>query len=684
MKSIFISNFRRPIALGLVFATLLIATFLTPGVSIASGHEKPSVRQPETGLKADFSIENVSPYVVQSSPLNVTIQTDSVEAQVVIEILSSTNTRSDLFSFAKKQTKRRVRDSVTFALSDFTPVEGKPGNYSIDIPVNANAEPSLSLPSTGIYPIAISLSSPNVTEPIKQYSFTTNIPNVGADGSAYSQRLQLVPLISYAPVIDRSKIIDPDGKLTEFGREIQSKLQIAQNSMESISKIQTPFSVVLSPEVFDTYSSIRKSIDNPTSPPSIFSPSTNQNIEFIADTYVPIDFAELEKREYSSAYGDLVTLGRTLIKQAGFTAPVRTLATSSITKNAIVQFARSGIDQAIVKDKTFSTTENPEFNPASLTKDNASIRIASSNTSINENLPKNFSKSAIRNYLVAATSVVALETPSIKRGFILPLDLNALGGETVVSFLNSVTNSPLVKTSTTQNYFQNLADSKTLTQKLSKSNFPKKVGTTFTKNEIDDIQKYAAATQSMFNLDSEISAQAIWQERACFSETSRKISRFINAEKARDLTLSVENYIALPDKRTLTITSRENEIPVTLRNTYGAPISIVVTISSDKLAFPKGSVFPVTLREENSTIKIPVRARTSGSFSVSITVASPNGMVKVGQQSATVRSTVVSGAGIAIAVSSLLFLAVWWASHYRRSKKKPIAPVIELSQENKV
>jgi hypothetical protein len=39
-----------------------------------------------------------------------------------------------------------------------------------------------------------------------------------------------------------------------------------------------------------------------------------------------------------------------------------------------------------------------------------------------------------------------------------------------------------------------------------------------------------------------------------------------------------------------------------------------------------------------------------------------------------VRSTVISGVGIFLTIGAGLFLAVWWITHWRRSRRRPVRP----------
>lgn len=678
-------------AIAILVASFVIFAGLQSSISASPRFKSKS--QEESGVlsklnrenissKFTFSIDEMSPYVVQNQPIKLTISTAETEAVFRIETLTPTNTRSELYSFADDLGKGRVKDSVEIPLSSFTPSPTVPGQFSVEIPIASEPESSLSFGAAGVYPVAISQIDSTNKNTQTQYSFITNVPTVGSNGSAYSQKLSVVPLIEFAPSVDRASIFNEKNQITDYGIGVTATFAKAQSTYSSIAPIISKKSLLLSPESLDTYSFIQKTNSKSGLVGQLFSTPPASNFELITDTYVPINIAELEKLEALNAYSDLLTTGRSKITQYGFSAPSRSLVTQSISNSSIEDIARTGIDNVIVDEKTFARNEKPLDRPVVLSQNSATLKIAAADTSISPHLSTELSSSAKANFLIGATSVIALEAPSTKRGLILPLDLSKLDKTTLVQFLNASISSPLIETSTTDGYFSGLSENKALSKKLAKTKFPKDVSKTISKTELSEIEKYSRASQSMFDQFSKQSNIANWMGLAAYSRADRNAERYISSEKARALTLSVQDYVALPEKRTLTITSRESKIPVTLRNTSGRPISVVVSISSDKLAFPEGTRFPVLLKDENTTVQIKVKARASGSFPVSIEILSPKESISVAKQSATVRSTVVSGSGVAIAIASTAFLALWWISHWRRSKKKPIAPVIELNQEN--
>jgi len=132
--------------------------------------------------------------------------------------------------------------------------------------------------------------------------------------------------------------------------------------------------------------------------------------------------------------------------------------------------------------------------------------------------------------------------------------------------------------------------------------------------------------------------------------------------------------IEVPDPRTITLTSRAGEIPLTFRNDTGFPVRLRAALASDKLFFPAGSVFEFDLPPESTTLRVAVEARTSGTFPLDLEVTSIDGVLPISQRRLEVRSTFVSTVGWVLTVSAVAFLAVWWALDLRRRHRRRRQP----------
>lgn len=132
---------------------------------------------------------------------------------------------------------------------------------------------------------------------------------------------------------------------------------------------------------------------------------------------------------------------------------------------------------------------------------------------------------------------------------------------------------------------------------------------------------------------------------------------------------SISDRIIAPASRTFRLTSRRASVPLSIENQTDQHVRVRVRLTSQKLEFPTGSERLVDLPPGNKTIQFDVESRASGTFPVLVTVSSPDGGLTLQRSRYTIRSSFVSGVGVFLAGGAGLFLAIWWLTHWRRSRK---------------
>ncbi len=129
--------------------------------------------------------------------------------------------------------------------------------------------------------------------------------------------------------------------------------------------------------------------------------------------------------------------------------------------------------------------------------------------------------------------------------------------------------------------------------------------------------------------------------------------------------------IVPPPERSYTLTSREDEIPLQLRNDSTLPLRVVVRLDSDKLEFPEGPERTLVIPAgEVADQAIAVKVRTSGSFPVTVEVDTADGSMPLAVSRITIRSTVLSGLGILLTALAVGLLGVWWFVDHRRRRRR--------------
>jgi hypothetical protein len=133
--------------------------------------------------------------------------------------------------------------------------------------------------------------------------------------------------------------------------------------------------------------------------------------------------------------------------------------------------------------------------------------------------------------------------------------------------------------------------------------------------------------------------------------------------------------IQTPPRQTINFTARDGVVSLTIRNTTGYPVKVLVRLQGEKLEFPghENGLLDVTLTAETTRVSLNVRTRASGDSPLDVTVTAPDGHLVIGRTRVTVRSTAFSGVGLILSVGAGSFLALWWLRHavdVRRERRK--------------
>jgi len=122
------------------------------------------------------------------------------------------------------------------------------------------------------------------------------------------------------------------------------------------------------------------------------------------------------------------------------------------------------------------------------------------------------------------------------------------------------------------------------------------------------------------------------------------------------------DVVSLTADHTIRLTSQTATIPITLVRQVPYPVTVVVDLSSDKLAFLHGTnPQTVKLTQHIQTVDIDVFARTSGDFPVVVSLRSPEGGLLIASAKFTVRSLSTSVVAIVLTAVAAAVLLVWWA-----------------------
>jgi hypothetical protein len=127
--------------------------------------------------------------------------------------------------------------------------------------------------------------------------------------------------------------------------------------------------------------------------------------------------------------------------------------------------------------------------------------------------------------------------------------------------------------------------------------------------------------------------------------------------------------------RSVTLTSAKTSIPITFTNRTGGTVRLRVELVGDRISQPGGGQ-DVTLQPNpvNQTFPIQVQVKTSGHFVVSVQMHSITGSVPIGQPARVTVNSRVFGSFAWLTYGALAFLALWWAHHFLRRRRKVTPP----------
>lgn len=140
-------------------------------------------------------------------------------------------------------------------------------------------------------------------------------------------------------------------------------------------------------------------------------------------------------------------------------------------------------------------------------------------------------------------------------------------------------------------------------------------------------------------------------------------------ERIDDEAQGIADAINAPEEFQITLTDRTGVIPLTISNDLTEEVAVRVELSSNQLEFQDGDEMKVTVPPGGDRFDIRVRTRTSGAFPLHVTLTSADGAVRFDETTFDIRSTAISGVGLVLSIGAGLFLVIWWARHWLRSRK---------------
>lgn len=552
------------------------------------------------------------------------------------------------------------------------------GSISLSLPVTAGPAgaggpaPAIRLPATspaGVYPVSVRLVGPTGDEVDR---LVTHLVVVPVESRATPLAMSLV-IPAAAPLAFR-----PDGTvdLSDADRERLATTIAALDRAPAVA-----VSVAASPETLDALAT---------------DPAGAQLVQrmgaaltgdqLMAATYVPVDLGAWAADRTSGGIADhelqaQLAAGEDTLTRLTGTAPDRRtwLVDRSVTPGALDWLVGQGVTQVVVPEDQVdplrgTTDEALSTSPFLVEPDDGDpIPALLADATVAARLHETDDPVLNGHLLLANLAVLQGDRPNADRGVVVQVpaneDVPATTWDTVLQGLASAGSSggqALIEPLTLDALFQRATSRVPSMERSYRYEAPASLGRL--PAEVAEVSGLVTSLATMVG-----EAPVAGLRRQVLVTEAAGLGRgeqiaYLDGVRA-GITAMTSSVIA-PDEQRVTITEDVGKIPLVLENRLPYPVQVEVVLRSAKLEFPEGTSLVATLAAEDATrLEVAVEARASGAFPLDITVRTPDGGMDVAATRFTVRSTAISGLGLGLSLAAGAFLLVWWARHFRRTRR---------------
>jgi len=547
---------------------------------------------------------------------------------------------------------------------------------------DAPSDPArLAVERAGVYPLEIELRDPDRDERVDSFVSHLVVAAPGPGGSpAIGQPLEVAWIWRLAadPVFRADGRPAPSviGSLAPTGR-----LGVLAGALTQTPDL--PLTLAPGPETLESWTALgRDGATLAVGAASVRDAARSHQV--LAGPYVPIDVPSLEAGSLGSEVAAELAQGADALGAAlGTRVDPRTALVDSVDSAALERLRESGVDRVVLDPGALVPVQS-KFTPArpfALESQGRRFAAAATDPSLAKLLEGDDPPELRAQHFLAGLAVIALEQPNQRRGVAIampsrwspPADLLAavLAGLRAHPLLAPASLDTLLATVPAEG----APDDPQVRELAGASAAPLPVSERGYHAARDELAAFAG-------LVGPADPKIVRGRRALLSSLS---SAWVGGAGRREaeaelagIHASVAGFVSrvhVPADRTVTLTARRADIPVSLQNATGRALRVRVSLQSEKLLFPNGSSKVLDLPPRNTTVRFLVEARASGTFPLKVSVTSTDGRIVFQETRFTVRSTVVSNVGLFLTIGAGLFLAGWWLNHNRRRRRARAAAV---------
>ena len=642
----------------------------TTGVNGATGPTPQTAAAPGVTLVSQPpEVETHGAEVLGLHLDDASIATES-GAAVEITIHRSVTSRTDFDRAVNGESLPDVRSRLTFPFSSIT-VDHR-GDFLVGFGLTGSgASRTADVEEAGVYPVEVGVVDSNAQRStFLTWMVVVDPSNVGATQPlrvSWIWQLSAHPLHLAGDVVSKPVFAEmrPGGRLDHIATLLARARRF-------------PITLGISPETLAGW------IDEARSYPALLPGATRvrraaarATVQLLPEPYVPINGPTIEAEGLGAQVPSEFVAGSKAVEAATGEIPdPRTAFVDPVDDATVGRLTQMLIGRYVVRDTSLSPVVEPltPAQPFTLTTASGVAAPAVATDNGLEQLVTTPGPPVLRvQRVLAGLAEVAYEAPSQPRGVVLSTASNWHPDvPTVTLLLHDLANDPLVQPVTLDSFFASVPAEQRDGVPLQRTLAP--ITTSGTRpllsSDYEDATRALTAYSAMVGAhDPSVVAgrHALLLALSTSNSRPEALALLGTVEfKLHQLTAGITTTA-----KTLTLTARRAKVPLSFQNdTKRADILVRVHLDSPKLIFPDGPDILLKLPIGHYTKTVPVEARASGTFTMTVTLESADGSLVLGPPTVvTIRSAVFSGIGIALTVGALLFLAGWWGNHYRRTRR---------------
>lgn len=540
------------------------------------------------------------------------------------------------------------------------------GNFTLIIPTTTTSRrDALPIRDLGIYPISV-----QVTQGKDVVGQLTTFINVFDPAVTYPK----MP-VSIAVSVTSPPTLQPDGS-TLIPDGLRTQLKRLADLLEVNA---APISVQVQPELLDGLARSDSADDGEL---LVRLRNRFQFHDLLSTTYVSFDPSSAQRSSMTSEFADQLRRGEDIIDaNNGDTIPSRTtwLSRTTVDGDGVSLLRDFGIQSLVLLPQAaapLGTFDNYarayRVNSSSRGTSNAVTLFVSDPTYARE-LSGTHENPVLDAYRIAAqllaerNEVLRAKGDPTTRLKVLATNTGDVQDPTLIGRLAvALDHAP-------QLILQSLSDAQMAGIDATTIALPRttRVDVADTRDALASVLKEIQSTSTMLSADS--SQPAAWSMLVAAASSdilsSEDFDDYVTGIRSqlRDIRTSIK----VSDSLTFTLSGRESNLRLQLRNTALQPLSVVVELVSTKLQFPTGSQSVTIPAESVFDLVVPVVARANGTFPIEVVLHTPDGATQVGRRiQFSARVTALAGLGQLVTGTAALILVAWWTAHIRRKRRE--------------